>query len=93
MEAAVQEVRTEHKFSVTVLFNGVPRAFEVEPEETVQALLTRALHAFGITAQQHTYGLFPVGGTAELSPHLSLKAAGVKPGEELILRPRAVAGG
>ena len=93
METAVQEMRADQKFSVTVLFNGVPRSFEVEPNEAVQALLSRALQAFGITAQQHTYALFPVGSTTELPTHLSLKAAGVNPGEQLILRPRAVAGG
>ena len=94
MEAEVlQSPQVDHKFAVFVLYNGIKRTFNVVSTETVQALLNAALREFGITVAPHTYALYAVGSSTELPTNSSLKDAGVKPDEELILRPRAVAGG
>lgn len=81
------------KLAVSVLYNGVTRIFAYVPPETVQALTTEAMHAFGITAQPHTYGLFAAGSTTQLPANSTLKDAGVKPGNELLLRQVVVQGG
>jgi hypothetical protein len=80
------------KTSVTIFYNGGPKSFDYAPHEEVRALLARAVAAFHITSNQHLMALFTEAGQ-ELSDNVSLEAAGVKPGEVLILRQSAVKGG
>ena len=83
---------TDRKFSVTVLYDGTKKTIEVESHETVKAVLERAIHAFGPLPNPHTLSLFTEGGQ-ELDDSLTVKAAGIKPHELLLLRPSKVKGG
>ena len=58
----------------------------------MKAILERALNAFRIQANRHIMALFTEAGV-ELPDNSSAQAAGIKPGEILILRPSNVRGG
>jgi|SRR6185437_16699135 len=81
-----------HQFEVTVIYNGVPKKFEVRRNELVQRLLDQARQAFGPIPQPHLLGLFTTAGV-ELNDKQTIEAAGVKPNEQLLLRPSSVRGG
>src|SRR5437016_2024105 len=85
-------VRVEKKFVVEVVYNGVTKPIEVQPEEQVTALLHKAIAAFGITQNAHLLSLFRQDGTA-VQENESAERAGLKPNELLLLRPNAVKGG
>ena len=86
------DVLTEKKFAVEVTYNGVTKAIEVNLEERVQAVLQRAIAAFGITQNPHLLGLFRENGT-EVPDNESVEGARLKPGELLLLRPSSVRAG
>lgn len=79
---------SEKKIEVFVIYNGVKKTFDVEPEAAAQSLLSRAIAAFG--THQLVLG-FPDGRDVDLSG--SIQAAGITNGAELILKPHAVRGG
>ena len=89
---AIEEVKHPHQFKVTVLYNGVPKQFEVRRDELVQRLLDQARQAFGPINNPHLLGLFTKAGV-ELNDNQTIEAAGVKPDEVLLLRPSTVRGG
>jgi hypothetical protein len=82
----------ENKTTVTVVYNGRTAALEYQPHQAVQALLRHALHAFGVAAAEGEMALFNLAG-GELDSHVSVEQAGVRPGDELVLRQRVVRGG
>jgi len=90
VEKAIEEIEHPRQFKVKVLYNGVDKTFEVRPEETVKHLLDQAISAFG-AANPHTLSLYKDG--AELVDGQTLKEAGVKPEDQLLLRPSKVKGG
>jgi hypothetical protein len=92
IEAAIEEQKDPHQFEVTVLYNGIPKRFEVRRDELVQRLLDEARQAFGPIPNAHLLGLFSSAGT-ELQDNQTIKAAGVKPRDVLLLRPSTVRGG
>lgn len=78
---------------VGVSYNGLTKEFEVEKSTaSVQSLLAKTISAFGIHNQPHLLSLFTEAGV-ELPDDESLAAAGVAPGDKLLLRPGAVKGG
>lgn len=79
----------DDKFEVTVSFNGINKPLEVNNNQAVQSVISRALELFHQSGD--TVGLF-LGGT-ELQPHNSVEDVGITPGAVLILRPRQVRGG
>jgi hypothetical protein len=81
-----------HQFEVSVIYNGVPKKFEVRRDELVQRLLEQARQAFGPIPNPHLLGLFTKEGV-ELIDNQTIEAAGVKPHEVLLLRPSTVRGG
>jgi len=85
-------VITEKKFAVQVVYNGVTKPVQVEPEERVTALLQQAIATFGITQQPHLLSLFRQDGTL-VPENESIECAGLRPDEVLLLRPNAVKGG
>src|SRR5437879_3620739 len=89
---AEREEKHPHQFEVTVLYNGVPKQYEVRRDELVQQLLNQAREAFGPINNAHLLGLFTKDGV-ELKDDQSIKAAGVKPHDVLLLRPSVVRGG
>jgi len=74
-----------------VLYDGVKKPFVVRPEETVKRLLDQAISAFGPLPNPHTLSLYKAG--KELPDGETLRQAGVKPHDVLLLRPSAVKGG
>ena len=91
-QRAEAEEKHPHEFVVFVIYNGVKKKFEVRRDELVQRLLEQARQAFGPIPNAHLLGLFTAAGV-ELQDAQTIAAAGVKPGEELLLRPSAVRGG
>jgi hypothetical protein len=91
IKEAIQEEEHCHEFSVEVLYDGVKKKFEVRPEETVKTLLDKAINAFGPLPNPHMLSLYKDG--EELGDQLTIKAAGIKPCEMLLLRPSKVKGG
>ena len=79
----------DNKFQITVSFNGINKPLEVNKNQDVQSVISRALELFQQSAG--TVGLFLDG--AELQPNTSVEAAGITPGAILLLRPRQVRGG
>lgn len=83
---------TVKKDTVTVTYNGEDKLIGYTPDEKVRAVLERALGEFHVTANRHLMGLFTEG-NAELPDNSTMSAAGVRPGELLVLRQSTVRGG
>jgi hypothetical protein len=86
--SAVAPTRT----TVPIFYGAESKPFDYNPHEAVQALLSRAEDGFHITTNRHLMSLFTESGQ-ELPDHSSVEAAGVKPGQTLILRQSTVKGG
>ncbi len=85
-------VQTTARAEVEILYNGRSARLHWTPTERVGTLLHRALRAFAIVANHEEMALFTTSG-AELERHQELAQVGVKAGDELVLRQRAVQGG
>lgn len=85
-------VAVEKRFVVEIVYNGVTKPETVEQEESVIAVLQRAIAAFGITQAPHVLSLFREDGSL-VPENESVERAGLKPGQVLLLRPSAVKGG
>lgn len=85
-------IAVDKKFAVEVIYNGVTKSLQVESEERVTAVLQRAIALFGVTQNPHLLSLFREDGTV-VDESQSVEQAGLKPGQELLLRPNAVKGG
>src|ERR1700730_13971497 len=84
-------VTVEKKFIVDVVYNGVSKSVQVNPEERVTALLQRAIALFGVTQNAHLLSLFREDGTV-VDENQSVEQAELRPGQELLLRPNVVRG-
>ncbi len=80
------------KDTVTITYNGSDKIFHYGPDEKVRSVLDRALSEFHVTANPHLMGLFTEA-NVELPDDSTMSAAGVKPGELLVLRQSTVRGG
>ncbi len=89
-EAGTMDGRS--RSTVTVTFNGTDKAIAFEQHERVEAVLNRAMDAFGIQSNRHLMAFFTEVGL-ELPVDTSMRAAGVVPGQLLILRQSIVRGG
>lgn len=78
--------------TVDVTYNGVDHDVAFTPQESAQALLNAAVHAFNITANPHVMALWTTD-NVELPVTGSVADAGVAAGQTLVLRPSAVRGG
>ncbi|GGI29854.1 ubiquitin-like domain-containing protein [Bradyrhizobium guangdongense] len=92
LKKAIHELAHAKQFPLKVIYNGLKKPFEVRPEETVKQLLNQAIGAFGSIPNPHMLSLYNKDGE-ELPDGETLKQAGVKPHDELLLRPSAVKGG
>lgn len=88
MTAAVTEAK---KTEVAVVYDGDTKNIHYEPREAVQALLEKAKQVFGVVSN-HLLSLFDPGGN-ELPDDVSVDAAGVTPGEKLVLGQSIIKGG
>jgi hypothetical protein len=85
-------IAVEKKFALQIVYNGIEKPLQVEPEESVTAVLQKAIAEFRITQNPHLLSLFRQDGTV-VQENQSVERAGLKPGEVLLLRPNAVKGG
>lgn len=90
--ASPETPKPDHAFKVAVIYNGLTKEFEVRADELVQQLLDQAKQKFGPINNAHLLGLFTQAGV-ELNDGQTIKAAGVKPDEILLMRPSTVRGG
>jgi hypothetical protein len=90
--AQPEKEKPGHPFKVEVAYNGVGEKFEVKPDELVKTLLDKALQKFGPIQNPHMQALYNAAGE-ELADAKTLGEAGVKAGDELLLRPSKVKGG
>jgi len=86
------EVLALRRKEVVVTFNGEGKEFRYEKDETVKSLLDKAIAAFNVTVNPHTMSLYSSSGV-ELADPATLRDAGVKVGDVLLLRPSEVKGG
>ena len=96
MSAIAEEVgrhEPKHTIHITILYNGIPKKIEIDRDATVKTLLDRALALFGNLPQQHMLALWTEKGVELTNEQETLKAAHVKDGDSLILRPSTVKGG
>ncbi|MGH6714377.1 MAG: hypothetical protein ACREEK_36160 [Bradyrhizobium sp.] len=91
IKKAIEEIEHPRTFDVLVLYDGVKKKFKVRVEETVKHLLDKAIQAFGPLPNPHTLSLYKDG--KELPDAQTIKEAGIKPCEVLLLRPSTVKGG
>jgi hypothetical protein len=91
VKEAIHEIEHARHFTVEIIYDGVKKPFEVRIEETVKQLLDRAIHAFGPLPNPHTLSLYKDG--KELADSQTIKEAGIKPCDVLLLRPSTVKGG
>lgn len=77
------------RWHVVVDYNGSEKIFDYNPEWTVKVIRERAMLAFWLTQGQHPLSLFNLAG-AELPDTASTEAAGIQPGDHLLLRPSKV---
>lgn len=82
----------EKKFDVEIIYNGISKPLGVELQESVAAILQKAITEFHITQNPHLLSLFRQDGSV-VPENESVERAGLKPGEVLLLRPNAVKGG
>jgi hypothetical protein len=83
---------THETTAVIVTYNGIDKDVAYNAKEAMPALLEAAIRAFDIHDNPHVYALWTVSGV-ELPNDGSVEAAGVRPGDVLVLRPSAVRGG
>jgi hypothetical protein len=84
----------EQAHVVELNYGGDVKPVAYRPEETVQQVIQHGIQVFHLAAQPHQLGLFLNG--VQLDPTQSgqtLAAAGVKPGDRLVLRQTVVQGG
>lgn len=91
IKEAIREEAHPHEFTVEVLYDGVKKKFEVRNEEMAKTLLDKALCAFGPLTNPHMLSLYKDG--KELADSQTIKEAGIKPHDVLLLRPSTVKGG
>lgn len=90
-ESAVASPKTKKK-TVEILHNGQVKQFHFDPDELVATLLAEAIKRFEVVHNPHLQSLYDAAGR-ELPDAETLHQAGVKAGDELVLRQSKVKGG
>lgn len=91
IKKAIEELENPRVFQIEVLYDGVKKPFKVRIEETVKHVLDHAIQAFGPLPNPHALALYKDG--KELIDTQTVKEAGIKPCDALLLRPSTVKGG
>ena len=79
------------KTDVAVIYDGDAKEIHYQPHEAVQVLLEKAKKMFDVVSN-HVLSLFDPAGN-ELPDDVSVQAAGVTPGEKLVLGQSIIKGG
>jgi len=88
-----QTAVADKNFKILILYNGITKSEEVHLDETIKRVLERAIQLFQPIPQPHTQALYTQAGEELVSEGETVKQAGIKPGETLLLRPSKVRGG
>jgi hypothetical protein len=89
--AAHVETPPEQAHTIELNYGGDLKPDAYRPDETIQQEIEHGILVFHLAAQPHQLGLFLNG--VQLDPSQTLQAAGVEPGDTLILRQTVVQGG
>lgn len=93
MNTVAMEAKSENKFDIVVIYNGVQKPLTVNENQAIQAVLQHAINLFGSLPNPHTLSLFTESG-AELQDNTHVRdTPDVKTGARLLLRPSQVKGG
>lgn len=92
MNEVEAEAKVEKKFEIEILYNGVEKKLKVEEEDTVKQVLERAIQIFG-AQQPHLLALYTATGQELTNESQTVKQAGIRPHDKLLLRPSQVRGG
>jgi hypothetical protein len=85
----------DRESKVEVIYNGVKKKVQFEFSETMGVLRERAIKEYGNVPTPHLLSLFTTAGV-EFGPdqdQKTIREAGIKKNEELLLRPGVVRGG
>jgi D-alanyl-D-alanine dipeptidase len=82
-----------HTLDLTIVNNGLLRPIAIDRDATVKSLVERAIALFGNIPAPHTQSLWTEKGVELTNEQETLKAAHIKDGDTLLLRPGAVKGG
>jgi hypothetical protein len=82
----------EHSFSVGIVYNGVEKHEQVTRDETIKAVLDRAIQLFHVTQQPHMLSLFMEDGR-ELDDASTVGQSSITKKSVLYLRQSKVKGG
>jgi hypothetical protein len=80
-------------FEIAITYSGPDKEIEVSKDETIATVLARAIAAFSITTNQHTLALYTPDGVELRDESQTVKSAGIKKRDRLLLRPSAVKAG
>jgi hypothetical protein len=89
----VAEAKARKKFKVAIVYNGLKRHLEVQPEETMRAVTDEAIKLFEVTEQPHLLALFDEANHEFTDLGQTAEAAGLEKHDRLVLRQSEVRGG
>jgi len=81
------------KLEIIIIYNGLKKPLKVTLEESMKTVLQEAIALFGSLPNPHMLSLYTEEDGKELPENVTVKEAGLFPGEKLLLRPSAVKGG
>jgi hypothetical protein len=87
------DVVVDTKFKINIIYNGVTKHENVEASETIKRVLERAIQLFQPIPQPHLLALYTEAGKELTNEGETVRQAGIKPGDTLLLRPSQVRGG
>ena len=79
-------------FEIIVIYNGLQKALEVTKIELISSVLAKAIAVFGGPPNPHTLALYTED-KGELQDGQTVKEAGIKKHEKILLRPSTVKAG
>lgn len=79
-------------FEITVSYNGLSKPLTVSSSDLIGSVLSQAIAIFGQPPNPHTLALYTDDGR-ELQDGQTVKEAGIKKREKLLLRPSTVKAG
>ena len=82
----------DKEFEITISYNGLDKPLTVSRDELISSVLTRAIALYGGLPQPHTLALYTED-RGELSDGQTVKEAGIKKREKVLLRPSTVKAG
>ncbi len=92
MNSVEAEAKVEQKFEVEIIYNGVEKKLKVEDDETVKQVREGAVQIFG-AQQGHLLAPYTAAGQELTNEAQTVKEAGIRPHDKLLLRPSQVRGG